>query len=66
MTPKRGVTLTLPPTPESSVSVFGVDGQGPAPIAGGKIYQGLLKYSPELEPLPELAKIWEISESRLT
>ena len=56
VTPKRGGTLTMPLTPEPPVLVFGVNSQGPTLIAGSKIYQGLLKYSPKLEPLPELAK----------
>lgn len=64
--PKRGGTLTMPLTPEPPVLVFGVNSQGPTLIAGSKIYQGLLKYSPKLEPLPELAKSWEVSEDRRT
>ena len=31
-----------------------------------KIYQGLLKFSPTLDALPELAKSWDVSDDKLT
>ncbi len=64
--PKRGGTLNSILTPEPPILILGVNGQGPTLIAGSKIYQGLLKFSPTLQPLPELAKSWELSADRLT
>ncbi len=66
ITPKRGGTLTTLITPEPPVLILGVNSQGPTLIAASKIYQGLIKYSPTLEPLPELAKSWSISTDRRT
>ena len=64
--PKRGGTLNMLLTPEPPILVLGVNSQAPTLIAGSKIYQGLIKFSPTLEPLPELAKSWEISEDKRT
>lgn len=64
--PKRGGVLNSLLTPEPPLLVLGVNTQGPTLISASKIYQGLLKYSPKLEPLPELAKSWEISEDKKT
>jgi peptide/nickel transport system substrate-binding protein len=54
--PKRGGTLTSLLTPEPPILVLGVNGQGPTLIVGSKIYQGLITYSPTLEPIGVLAK----------
>jgi peptide/nickel transport system substrate-binding protein len=62
--PKKGGVLNALLTPEPPVLVMGVNNQGPTLIAASKVFQGLLKYSPTLEPLPELAKSWEISEDK--
>lgn len=59
--PRRGGTLTLMLTPEPPVLQIGVNQQGPTLIAAPKIFQGLLKFTRELQPVPELAKSWEIS-----
>lgn len=59
--PRRGGTLQTILTPEPPVLQLGVNNQGPTGIAGSKIFQGLLEYSPTLEPLPALAKSWDIS-----
>jgi peptide/nickel transport system substrate-binding protein len=66
ITPKRGGTLNAILTPEPPVLVLGVNAQGPTLIAASKIYQSLLKFSPKLEPLPELAKSWSVSDDKLT
>ena len=66
VTSKRGGTLTTLVTPEPPILILGVISQGPTLIVASKIYQGLLKYSPTLEPLPELAKSWSISTDRRT
>ena len=66
VTPKRGGVLTTLITPEPPVLILGVNSQGPTLIAASKIYQGLLQYSPTLEPMPLLAKAWGISTDRRT
>ncbi len=64
--PLRGGTLAATLTPEPPLLVLGVNNQGPTLLVGSKIYQGLLKFSPTLQPLPELAKSWTLAEDRLT
>lgn len=64
--PKRGGTLNTVLTPEPPVLILGVNSQGPTLVAASKIYQSLLKFSPTLEPLPELAKSWELSDDKRT
>ena len=66
LAPKRGGTLNALLTPEPAVLILGVNSQAPTLMCGSKIYQGLLKFSPGLEPLPELAKAWEISDDKKT
>lgn len=56
--PRRGGVLNTIITPEPPILILGVNNQGPTLIVGGKIYQGLVKLSPQLEPQPELAKSW--------
>ncbi|MGY4800793.1 ABC transporter substrate-binding protein [Teichococcus aerofrigidensis] len=63
--PKRGGTLNSIVNPEPPILHVGVNNQAPTLIVGGKIFQGLLRYSSKLEPLPELAKSWEISPDGL-
>jgi peptide/nickel transport system substrate-binding protein len=63
---KKGGTLNTILSPEPPVLVLGVNNQGPTIIAASKIFQGLLRFSPKLEPLPCLAKSWELSEDRKT
>ncbi len=59
--PKRGGTLTATLTPEPPILVLGIGSQAPTLIAASKLYQGLLRYSPKLDPEPELAKAWDVS-----
>ncbi|CAH0206502.1 ABC transporter substrate-binding protein [Roseomonas sp. CECT 9278] len=59
--PRRGGTLQTILSPEPPVLQLGVNNQGPTGIAGSKIFQGLLEYSPTLEARPALAKSWEVS-----
>ena len=61
ITPKRGGTLDTILTPEPPILVLGVNNQAPTQLAGGKIFQGLLTFSPTLEPIPVLAKSWTVS-----
>jgi peptide/nickel transport system substrate-binding protein len=59
--PRRGGTLQMMLTPEPPVLQIGVNQQGPTLAAAPKIFQGLLTFSPTLEPQPVLAKSWTIS-----
>ena len=61
ITPRRGGTLQTILSPEPPVLQIGVNQQGPTLVAAPKIFQGLLTFSPTLEPLPVLAKSWTIS-----
>jgi peptide/nickel transport system substrate-binding protein len=63
---KKGGTLNTILSPEPPVLVLAVNNQGPTIIAASKIFQGLLCFSPKLDPLPCLAKSWELSEDRKT
>ena len=62
--PKRGGVLNALLTPEPPVLILGVNSQGPTLQAASKIYQGLFKFSPTLEVLPELAASWSLSEDK--
>jgi peptide/nickel transport system substrate-binding protein len=53
-------------TPEPPIAVPGINNQGPTLIVGGKLFEGLLSYSPRLGPRPALAKEWEIGSDDLT
>ena len=66
VTPKRGGILTATLVPEPPVLILGVNSQGPTLVASSKIYQGLLKYAPDLKPLPELAESWTLSDDKRT
>jgi peptide/nickel transport system substrate-binding protein len=65
-TPKKGGILTSLLTPEPPILVLGVNNQGPTGIVASKIYESLLEFSPKLEPLPRLAKSWELSDDKKT
>src|SRR4030081_1226360 len=39
---------------------------GPTQMVAGNIFEGLLRYSPKLEPLPGLAESWTMSEDAKT
>jgi ABC-type transport system substrate-binding protein len=64
-TGNKGGMLNTILSPEPPVLVLGVNNQGPTIIAASKIFQGLLRFSPKLDPLPGLAKSWELSEDRI-
>jgi len=64
--PRLGGTLTvlLPAAPSGFVPGIATD--APALFVGSKIYQGLVTFSPALEPLPELARSWSVSSDGRT
>ncbi|WP_274425325.1 ABC transporter substrate-binding protein [Chelativorans sp. YIM 93263] len=52
--------------PEPPSLMVGLIQNGPTQMVAGNIYEGLLRYDKDLEPEPQLAKSWEISEDGLT
>lgn len=52
--------------PEPPSLMLGLVQNGPTQMVAGQIYEGLLRYSTKMEPMPQLAKSWEISEDGLT
>lgn len=59
--PRRGGILQTILTPEPPILQLGVNNQGPTLLAASKMFQSLLTFSPTLEPIPVLAKSWEVS-----
>lgn len=62
----RGGTLSAIVQPEPPMLVSAMNSQAPTQYVAGKIYQGLLTYTPDLKPQPELAKSWKVSPDGLT
>ena len=52
--------------PEPPGLMIGVTSNGPSLAVGGNIYESLLRYDEKLQPMPGLAKSWEISPDGLT
>lgn len=63
-TPKRGGTVKVAVQPEPSGLNVGLLQNLPTHMIGGNIYEGLLRFSPDLTPLPGLAKSWDISPDK--
>lgn len=62
----RGGTLNTIIQPEPPVLVTALNQQQPTLTLGGKIYESLLKYAPDLKPLPGMAQSWTVSPDGLT
>ena len=62
----KGGTLNMIVQPEPPMLVVGLNTQGPTLYVAGQIYQSLLTYDKDLNPLPQLAKSWEMSSDGLT
>jgi peptide/nickel transport system substrate-binding protein len=60
--PKAGGVVNAVIQPEPSGLMVGLVQNGPTQMVAGNIYEGLLRYSPKLEPLPGLAESWTVSE----
>src|SRR6202045_1182770 len=60
--PKTGGVVNAVIQPEPPGLMMGLVQNGPTQMVSGNIYEGLLRYSPKLEPLPGLAESWNISE----
>ncbi len=63
-TPTGGLTSLL--APEPPMLVLPLNQQQPTIVAGSKMYEGLLDFDFELNPLPQLAESWQVSEDGLT
>ena len=46
--------------------MVGLVQNGPTQMVSGNIFEGLLRYSPKLEPLPGLAESWSVGEDAKT
>src|SRR5438445_7472441 len=60
--PKAGGVVNAVIQPEPPSLMVGLVQNGPTQMVAGNIYEGLLRYSPKLEPLPGLAESWTVSE----
>ncbi|WP_157017911.1 ABC transporter substrate-binding protein [Mesorhizobium xinjiangense] len=52
--------------PEPPSLMMGLVQNGPTQMVAGQIYEGLLRYDEKLQPMPQLAKSWEVSDDGLT
>jgi len=59
--PQRGGTMNIIISPEPPTLMLGISQTTPTAIAGGKIYESLLRYDFNLKPMPHLARSWTIS-----
>jgi peptide/nickel transport system substrate-binding protein len=66
MAQTRGGTLGLIASPEPPSMVLAMNSLVAAQYMGSKVFQGLLSYSSDMKPRPELAKAWKISPDGLT
>ncbi|MBE3639621.1 ABC transporter substrate-binding protein [Mangrovicoccus algicola] len=66
MAQEAGGRLDIVVQPEPPGLMLGLVQNGPTQLVAGDIYEGLLRYTTELEPEPGLAESWEISEDGLT
>ncbi|OKO82560.1 ABC transporter substrate-binding protein [Bradyrhizobium sp. NAS96.2] len=64
--PKSGGVINAVIQPEPPGLMMGLVQNGPTQMVAGNIYEGLLRYSPKLEPLPGLAESWSVSEDGKT
>jgi peptide/nickel transport system substrate-binding protein len=58
--PKAGGVVNAVIQPEPPSLMLGLVQNGPTQMVAGNIYEGLLRYSPKLEPLPGLAESWTV------
>ena len=64
--PKSGGTLNVVIQPEPPGLMMGLLQNGPTQMVAGDIYESLLRYDKDLNPMPSLAKEWTKSEDGLT
>lgn len=65
-TPKKSGAIHVVVQPEPPLLMLGLNQNGPTQVVAGNIYESLLRYDEKLNPLPSLAKSWEISEDAKT
>lgn len=63
--PAAGGKVNLIVQPEPPSLMIGITTNAPALAVGGNIYESLLRYDEKLQPMPSLAKAWEISPDGL-
>jgi peptide/nickel transport system substrate-binding protein len=61
-----GGRLNVVIQPEPPGLMLGIVQNGPTQMVAGNIYESLLRYDTELNPMPSLAESWEVSEDGLT
>ncbi|MDF1585517.1 ABC transporter substrate-binding protein [Marinimicrococcus flavescens] len=61
-TPKHGGTLIITTTPEPSLITNALSSAPTTAEVATKIFDGLLEYDMDLEPVPSLATGWEVSD----
>jgi len=59
---KMGGVINAVIQPEPPGLMLALIQNGPTQMVSGNIFEGLLRYSPTLEPLPGLAESWTVSE----
>src|SRR6266404_1014254 len=64
--PKMGGVINAVIQPEPPGLNLAMIQNGPTQMVSGNIFEGLLRYSPKLEPLPGLAESWTVSEDAKT
>lgn len=64
--PKVGGRANVVIQPEPPGLMLGLLQNGPTQMVAGNIYEGLLRYDKNLDPMPQLAKSWEVSEDGKT
>lgn len=60
-TPRRGGTVHAVLQPEPPMLMIGLNQNGPTLMVAGNIYESLLRFDEKLNPMPSLAKSWEVS-----
>jgi peptide/nickel transport system substrate-binding protein len=60
--PKAGGRANVVIQPEPPSLMLGLVQNGPTQMVAGNIYEGLLRYDENLNPMPQLATSWEVNE----
>src|ERR1700692_1720054 len=58
--PKTGGVINAVIQPEPPGLMLAMIQNGPTQMVSGNVFEGLLRYSPKLEPLPGLAESWTV------
>ncbi len=64
-TPYRGGRLIIGQFPEATLMTSGISTEGIAQQVSSKIFDGLLAYDVNLNPVPQLATAWNVSSDQL-